>query len=68
MNTNTTNTNIEQFKTELKELLEKHNMKLVLSCDDMTAYLSLDTVDSVDNLICEQPEERCSETIVNDYL
>jgi len=61
-------TAINQFKHELKELLVKYDMKLILSCYDMTAYLSIDTTNSVDNLICTQPEEQYSETIVNEYL
>ena len=43
---------VSEFKRELKELLEKHNVKLVLSCEDMTAVLSIDTNRSVGNEIC----------------
>ena len=69
MKMNTTDTdNINQFKAELKDLLKKYDMKMVLSCNDMTAYLSLDTNESVDNLICEQVEELYNQTFVNDYL
>ena len=69
MKMNTTDTdNINQFKAELKDLLKKYDMKMVLSCNDMTAYLSLDTNESVNNLICEQVEELYNQTFVNDYL
>ena len=59
---------MSEFKRELEELLEKHGVKLILSCEDMTAYLSLDTADSHGNLICNQPESMHDQTIVNDYL
>jgi hypothetical protein len=59
---------MSEFKRELEELLDKHGVKLILSCEDMTAYLSLDMVDSHENLICEQTESMHDQTIVNDYL
>ncbi len=59
---------VSEFKRELKELLEKHNVKLVLSCEDMTAVLSIDTNRSVGNEICSQAESMHDETVVNDYL
>ncbi len=59
---------MKEFKQELKELLDKHGVKLVLSCVDLTAYLSLDTPDSKNNLLCEQQESLHDKTIVNDYL
>lgn len=59
---------MKEFKQELKELLDKHKVKLVLSCVDMTAYLSLDTADSHGNLICSQPESMHDESIVNEHL
>lgn len=59
---------VNEFKHDLKELLDRHGVKLILSCEDMTAYLSLDTPDSNDNLICEQQESSRGKTIVNEYL
>jgi hypothetical protein len=57
-----------EFKRELKNLLDKHEVKLVLSCEDMTAVLSIDTNRSVGNEICSQAESMHDETVVNDYL
>jgi len=59
---------VSEFKRELKELLDKHSVKLVLSCEDMTAVLSIDTNRSVGNEICSQTEDAHGETVVNDYL
>lgn len=59
---------VNEFKHELKELLDRHGVKLVLSCVDLTAVLSIDTNRSVGNEICSQTEDAHGETVVNDYL
>jgi len=59
---------VNEFKHELKELLDRHGVKLVLSCVDLTAILSIDTAISVGNEICSQPESMHDETVVNEYL
>ena len=59
---------VSEFKRELKNLLDKHEVKLILSCEDMTAILSIDTANSVGNEICSQAESMHDETVVNDYL
>jgi len=59
---------VSEFKRELKNLLDKHEVKLILSCEDMTAILSIDTANSVGNEICSQTESMHNETIVNQHL
>jgi len=58
----------KQFEKELKELLEKHKIKMTISCYDMTAIIAYNDSESVDNVICEQGESKHEYLIINDYL
>ena len=68
----------ELFKKELKELLDKHEVQLSLSCWDMTASLNFHTLGAdgttqgedatTDNEIAECFEDRWNETIINEVL
>jgi hypothetical protein len=59
------------FKKELKELLEKHDVRLSLTCWDMTASLCFHTrgeFETTFNEIAECEEGLYTETIVNGVL
>jgi len=58
----------KQFERELKELLDRHQVKLELHCYDLTAMITYDDEDSVNNFICEQGESMHECTVVNDCL